>query len=71
MSVYVTSIEDALSQIIVISIIFLMTVLISANSWALGGVVLKKLIKSDIGIKRFNIIMAILLILSMVPTLFE
>ena len=71
MSVYVTSVENALSQIIVISIIFFMTVLVSANSWALGGVVLKKLIKSDIGIKRFNIIMAILLILSMVPTLFE
>ena len=71
MSVYVTSVENALPQVIVISIIFFMTVLVSANSWALGGVVLKKLIKSDIGIKRFNIIMAVLLILSMIPTLFE
>jgi len=71
MSVYVTSVEHATTQIIVITMIFLFTVLLSANSWAMGGVILKKLIKSDIGIKRFNIIMAILLVLSIVPTLFE
>ncbi|MDZ7819910.1 MAG: hypothetical protein U5K55_15440 [Aliarcobacter sp.] len=41
MSVYVTSVEYATTQIIVITIIFLLTVLISANSWAIGGVVLK------------------------------
>lgn len=51
--------------------IFFTTVLISANSWAMGGVVLKKLIKSEVGIRRFNIIMAILLVLSIIPTLFE
>ena len=71
MSVYVTSVEHALTQIIVISIIFFMTVLISANSWAMGGSVLKKFIKSETGIKRFNIIMAILLVLSIVPTIFK
>ena len=68
---YVTSVENATTQIIVITVIFFLTVLVSANSWAMGGVVLKKLIKSDIGIKRFNIIMALLLVLSIVPTLFE
>ncbi len=71
MSVYVTSLDNALMQIIIISIIFFLTVLISANSWAVGGVVLKKFIKSEIGIRRFNIIMAILLVLSIVPTIFE
>jgi threonine/homoserine/homoserine lactone efflux protein len=71
MSVYVTSVENATTQIIVITIIFFLTVFVSANSWSLGGVVLKKLIKSDIGIRRFNIIMAILLVLSIVPTVFE
>ena len=71
MSVYVTSVEYATTQIIIITFIFFLTVLVSANSWAIGGVVLKKLIKSDKGIKRFNIIMAILLVLSIVPTLFE
>jgi len=70
-SVYVTSLENSLIQIIVISIIFFSTVLMSANSWAIGGIVLKKLIKSEIGIKRFNIIMAILLVLSIIPTVFE
>lgn len=71
MSVYVTSVEDAITQIIVITIIFLLTVFVSANSWAMGGVILKKLIKSDVGIKRFNIIMAILLVLSILPSIFE
>jgi len=71
MSVYVTSVENATTQIIIITIIFFSTVLVSANSWAMGGVALKKLIKSDIGIRRFNVIMAILLVLSVVPTLFE
>lgn len=71
MSVYVTSVEHATMQIMIITLIFFITVFISANSWALGGVILKKLIKSDIGIKRFNIIMAILLVLSIVPTIFE
>jgi threonine/homoserine/homoserine lactone efflux protein len=71
MSVYVTSVEHATTQIVIITIIFFLTVLVSANSWAVGGIVLKKLIKNDLGIKRFNIIMAILLVLSIVPTLFE
>ena len=51
MSVYVTSVENATIQIIIITIIFFLTVSISANSWAIGGVVLKKLIKSDLGIR--------------------
>ena len=71
MSVYVTSVEHATTQIIIITIIFLLTVLVSANSWAMGGVFLKKLIKSDRGIKRFNVIMALLLILSILPTLID
>ncbi len=71
MSVYVTSVEQATMQIVIITMIFFITVLISANSWALGRVILKKLIKSDVGIKRFNVIMAILLVLSIVPTIFE
>ncbi|PHR71703.1 MAG: lysine transporter LysE [Arcobacter sp.] len=68
MSVYVTSVEHASIQILIITFIFFSTILISANSWAIGGVVLKKLIKSPKGIKRFNVIMAILLVLSLVPS---
>jgi threonine/homoserine/homoserine lactone efflux protein len=69
MSIYVTSVSNALPQVTMISIIFFSTVLISANSWALGGVFLKKLIKSETGVKRFNVIMAILLVFSIVPTI--
>jgi len=69
MSVYVTSVSNALPQVAMISIIFFSTVLISANSWAMGGVFLKKLIKSETGVKRFNVIMAILLVFSIVPTI--
>ena len=69
MSVYVTSVSNALPQVTMISIIFFSTVLISANSWAMGGVFLKKLIKSETGVKRFNVIMAILLVFSIVPTI--
>ena len=71
MSVYVTSVENATIEIAIITAIFFMTVLVSANSWSLGGVVLKKLIKSEIGIRRFNISMAILLALSILPIFFE
>ena len=69
MSLYITSVENATIQIVIIALISFLSVLISANFWAIGGIVLKKLIKSNIGIKRFNVTMAILLILSVVPTL--
>lgn len=71
MSVYVTSVDNAFSQIIIISIIFLLTVIVSANSWALGGIILKKFIKNKREIRIFNITMAVLLVLSIVPTLID
>ena len=66
MSVYVHSAENALSQIIIITIIFLSTVIVSANSWTLGGVALKRFIKNTKAIRAFNISMAVLLILSII-----
>jgi len=71
MSVYVTSLENAIVQIVVITFVFFTTVLMSANTWAVGGLILKKLIKSDVGIKRFNTIMAIALVASMAPVLWK
>lgn len=68
-SVYVTSITDSLPQIFAISIIFFSTVIISANSWALGGVFLQNFLKSKASVKKFNMAMAILLVLSIIPTL--
>ncbi len=66
MSVYVHSAENALSQILIITVIFLATVIISANAWTLGGVALKRFIKNKKAIRAFNISMAVLLILSIV-----
>ncbi len=71
MSVYVTSLEHAMGQIILITFVFFTTVVMSANTWAVGGLVLKRLIKSEVGIKRFNTIMAVALIVSMAPVLFK
>ena len=66
MSVYVNSVENVLSQIIIITIVFLSTVIVSANTWTLGGVVLKRFIKNKKAIRVFNILMAILLIFSII-----
>ncbi len=66
MSVYVNSAENALSQILVITIVFLATVIVSANTWTLGGVALKRFIKNKKAIRVFNISMATLLILSII-----
>jgi len=71
MSVYVNKPEEALMQIVVITVIFFSTVLISANTWAMGGVILKRLIKSKRGISIFNVTMAILLVLSIVLSFYE
>lgn len=67
-SVYVTSSSNSSMQVIIISLIFFSTVVISANSWAIAGSVLQKLVKSDKGITRFNTTMAVLLVASIVPT---
>lgn len=71
MSVYITSVEYVFEQTMIIAIIFLTTVTISANFWTMGGVILQKLIKSHIGIRRFNITMAVLLVASIIPSIFN
>ena len=71
MSVYVNSAENALSQILVITIVFLSTVIVSANTWTLGGVALKRFIKNKKAIKVFNISMATLLILSIMSSFWK
>ena len=51
----------------IICIILLLGSVISANTWALGGVLLKKFIKKESTVVKFNICMAILLIISIIP----
>ncbi len=70
-SVFVTSNENSLLQVFTISFIYLLSGVISTNSWALGGVVLKKVIKDKKSVKIFNVTMAVLLVVSVVPFIFE
>jgi threonine/homoserine/homoserine lactone efflux protein len=70
-SVFVTSKEDSLIQVFIIAFIYLLSGVISTNSWALGGVMLKKVIKNSSSVRKFNIVMAILLVLSIIPFMFE
>jgi len=70
-SVFVISNENSLFQVLTIAFIYLLSGVISTNSWALGGVMLKKVIKDKKSVKIFNITMAILLIGSVVPFILE
>jgi threonine/homoserine/homoserine lactone efflux protein len=70
-SVFVTDKENSLTQVLIIALIYLLSGIISTNSWALGGVMLKKVIKNSSSVRVFNIIMAILLVLSIIPFIFE
>ena len=70
-SVFVTSTENSLLQVLIIAFIYLLSGVISTNAWALGGVMLKKVIRDKKSVKIFNITMAILLVGSMVPFIFE
>ncbi len=70
-SVFVTSSEGSLSQVLTIALIYLLSGVISTSSWALGGVILKRFIKDESSVHKFNITMAILLVVSVLPFIFE
>jgi len=70
-SVFVTSNENTTMQVFIIAFIYMLSGIISTNSWTLGGVVLKKILKDEKLIKIFNITMAILLVASVLPFIFE
>ena len=63
--------EDIFMQVIVIAFIYLLSGLISTNTWTLGGVFIKKLLKNKKTVRIFNITMAILLVMSIIPVMFE
>ncbi len=68
---FTTNPDIVLIQILVIAFIYMCSGLISTNSWALGGVFLKKLIKNERSIRIFNITMAVLIVASVLPFIFE
>ncbi len=70
-SVFVISNENSLLQVLTIAFIYLLSGVISTNAWALGGLVLKKFIKKESSVHKFNIAMAILLIASIIPFILE
>jgi threonine/homoserine/homoserine lactone efflux protein len=70
-SIFVSSKEDSITQVLIISLIFLLSGMLSTNTWAIGGVALKRFIKDESHVRKFNIIMAILLIASVIPFIFE
>ncbi len=70
-SSFVTHAEQAIIQISIISGIFLLCGIISTNSWTLGGVLLKRFIRNTKSIQRFNIAMAVLIVVSILPFVFS
>jgi len=70
-SVFVTSKDDNLIQILIIAFIYMISGVISTNTWTAGGVVLKRFLKSEHSVRIFNITMAILLIASVLPIIIE
>ncbi len=70
-SIFITAKEDNYGQILILVFIFLLSAIVSCNTWALGGVVLKKFIKEEKSIRVFNIFMAVLLVASVLPIILE
>lgn len=70
-SIFVTSNEDAISQVIVLSLLVTITAVISTNCWVLGGVVIKRFIKNHKIVHYFNICMAVILVVSILPFVLE
>lgn len=69
-SIFVTSQEHSLFQVLILSLIFMLSGVVSTNLWTSGGVVLKKFIKDESHVRKFNILMAFLLLLSVIPVIF-
>jgi threonine/homoserine/homoserine lactone efflux protein len=70
-SLFVVSDFNSYLQIVVIAFIYLLSGIISTNSWAIGGVFLKKVLKNQKQMSLFNKTMAVILVASVVPFLFK
>jgi threonine/homoserine/homoserine lactone efflux protein len=68
---FTTAAHIAFTQVLIIAFIFLIAGSIACNSWTIGGVYLNKLIKNERRIKIFNVCMAILIVASVLPFMFE
>ena len=70
-SIFITNSDNSFFQVIIIAFIYLLSSLVSTNTWAYGGVILKRFIKEEKSVQKLNICMALLLIVSVLPFIFE
>ena len=64
---FTTQGEMLMVQIFIIAFIYFFVGVLSTNTWALGGLFLQRFISNPKSVRIFNILMAILIVLSVVP----
>jgi threonine/homoserine/homoserine lactone efflux protein len=64
---YTTAGEDTLTQILVIGAVFVVAAFLSVSLWAAFGTLIARFLKSPRALRAFNLAMAGLLVLSLVP----
>jgi threonine/homoserine/homoserine lactone efflux protein len=68
---FITDHQIASIQVMIIACIYFFCAILSTNSWALGGVMLKRFIQNERLVQIFNVTMAILIVGSILPFIFE
>jgi threonine/homoserine/homoserine lactone efflux protein len=68
---FITDHQIAYIQVMIISCIYFFCAILSTNSWAVGGVMLRRFIQKKRFVQIFNITMAILIVGSILPFIFE
>lgn len=68
---FITDHRIAFVQVTIIAGIFFLCAILSTNSWALGGVVLRRFIRNERVVQIFNITMAVLIVGSVSFFIFE
>lgn len=68
---FITDHQIAGVQVMIISCIYFFSAILSTNSWALGGVILKQFLQNERLVRMFNITMAVLIIGSILPFIFK
>ena len=67
---FITDHQIASIQVMIISSIYFFCAIFSTNSWALGGVMLRRFIQNERFVQIFNITMAVLIVGSILPFVF-
>jgi len=70
-SLFITSAKNSTSQIYIIVLFIFISMLITVYAWAFGGILLRKFLNNQKFIRRVNLSMSMLLVLSILPIVFE